>query len=670
MFLKRLAMTLLVLFTCCTATADPQPVKIGIAHNPPISVIGENGDISGLAVDVLNDIAARQGWAIEYVPGKWAELIKQLEVGGLDLQTSIAYSEERAARFDFNETPLVVNWGVLYRASDAQFASAADLEGVRVAMIPDTTHTKAFLELLKGFDIDPVAVDVANYEQAFSMLNEGAVPYAVVSRLYGIINSQRYDVIETGMNFNPVEVGFAAPKGKNSKILKDIDDYLKAGKSTAGSNYHQYLRKYLVASQDTALSVLMLWVAGIASGAFALSILVAWGLKREVTRRTGSLKESQSKLLEAQFISRIGDFEWDLTTNLVSCSEGLNHLLGKTESPPLPVDEALARSVYPDDIKVFKTWISEGVARKDTTLKNAVIRLLCEDGQVLDTETIVKIQYDRNTPVRVFGIVHDITEQRRAERAIEKALESAMAANSAKSDFLATMSHELRTPLNAILGFVQMLQMDELEQKNPLSGSQKEYINHIHTGGAHLLNLVNEVLDVTQVETDRVKLTTEDINVKDFVKECIGQISALATQRDIKIENQLEGGPEYHLRGDALRLKQILINLLSNAINYNTEKGKIVVSAEKRENGWIRVSIADTGIGISRKQTPNVFQAFNRLGADPLVTREGAGIGLTVSKLLVEKMGGTINFVSEEGVGSTFWFELPGLPDDGNTGTA
>ncbi|SDA49715.1 MULTISPECIES: ATP-binding protein [unclassified Janthinobacterium] len=232
------------------------------------------------------------------------------------------------------------------------------------------------------------------------------------------------------------------------------------------------------------------------------------------------------------------------------------------------------------------------------------------------------------------------------------AMEEARSANYAKSAFLSSMSHELRTPLNAILGFAQILSSDRLPST---LAQKKEFAGHILKSGRHLLTLINEILDLAKVESGTVNLSLEPVALDAILQECRDMIAPLASQRGIGMA--FPDACPLNVLADRTRLKQILLNLLSNALKYNREHGTVSVACGVQPGGRVRISVRDTGIGLDSDQVALLFQPFNRLGQEG-GTEEGSGIGLVVTKRLVELMDGHIGVTSEAGVGSTFWIEL------------
>ena len=246
-----------------------------------------------------------------------------------------------------------------------------------------------------------------------------------------------------------------------------------------------------------------------------------------------------------------------------------------------------------------------------------------------------------------------LAERRNAEKSLEAAKEEADNANQAKSEFLSSMSHELRTPLNAILGFGQILEMNHKER---LSNDQKFAVDHINIAGSHLLSLINDVLDLSKIESNEIDISIECVYPQDIFKECLELSLGLAEKNGISLNDKRES--DYGISADYNRLKQILLNLLSNAIKYNKVGGSVTCGCMDQPNDIVRIYVSDTGNGISDEKIFDLFAPFNRLGMENSKI-EGTGIGLTISKRLTEEMGGEIGCDSEIGKGSTFWVDFP-----------
>ncbi len=390
----------------------------------------------------------------------------------------------------------------------------------------------------------------------------------------------------------------------------------------------------------------------------------------ERKKAEAALQRSEQSLAESQRIAHLGSWHMDLTTNEVYWSEELYKMYGFDPSQPPPL--------YTESMKLFtpESWerLSNAVERATTTGEpyELELELVRKDGLsrwMLARGELVRDKHGKGVMVR--GVVMDITEQKLREDELSRyrdhleeevhqrtaelrlARDAAEAASKAKSLFLANMSHELRTPLNAILGFSQVMQQDQ-----NLSTNQHQTLDIINNSGEHLLKLINDVLEIAKIEAGKLQLEIRTFDLQGLVREVSDMMRLRAQQKGLELElDQASEFPRY-IKGDEARLRQILVNLVSNAVKF-TEKGGVTIRLRTRdkEQQHLLIEVSDSGPGISKEDGQRLFKPFVQLPEG--TSHGGTGLGLSIVRQFVQLMKGTISMESTPGKGSLFIIELP-----------
>jgi PAS domain S-box-containing protein len=373
-----------------------------------------------------------------------------------------------------------------------------------------------------------------------------------------------------------------------------------------------------------------------------------------VAERTGDLRVANEELAEARgFLDSIIENIPHMV--FVKSSDDLSFVRFNRAGEEL-LGHAREELMGKNDYDFFPSDEADLFTQKDREVLEAR-KLVDIPEEPIETKSGTRILHTKKIPILdeegvprfLLGISEDITERRAAEEQLREAKEEAERANHAKDDFLSRMSHELRTPLNAVLGFAQVLQMGSLDP------DQGESVKQILRGGRHLLGLIDEVLDISRISSGRLSISQEPVPVAAAITEAVELVRPIATERGIEFRQEAVNGA--HVLADRQRLKQVLLNLLSNGVKYNRPGGNVSITLEEVAGGRLRINVADTGPGISSEVMERLFMPFDRLGAETSGV-EGTGLGLALSKGLVDAMGGSLTAESVVGTGSVFSIEL------------
>lgn len=661
---------------CASATNAARTVKVGIYNNKPLVFMDESGKPKGIFVDLLEHVAAKEQWDLKYVPGTWSDCLDRLESGEIDLMTAIAYSAERARKYNYAYTTVLTNWGQVFVAKNSKITSVLELESKKIAVKMDDIHFHGIKDLTSRFNIECRFLETDEYDTVFEMIEAGRVQAGVVNRLFGIQNKSDYLVKETPIMFNPIELRFAAPRQRSMDLLSVIDIHLQRMQAQKDSFYSQTLNNWLVAPSDWMVpdSVKYILVGvGIILLLFAAMNIT---LRIKVKNRTQALSSANEKLQgEVQIREKIEE-ELRKYERIVASSTDHMAMIDLAYAYQA-VNDAALKAIGKDRGEVIgkKTWeILNGNLPRETHQQRLERAF---SGQTVKYRTwidfpdlgrrymdIVYTPYVQSDD-RIAGCVvnaRDITERYELEKKLE---------NAQKMEFMGTIAggvaHDLNNILSGIVSYPELLLL-QLPEDSPL----KKPIETIKRSGEKAAVIVQDLLTLAR----RGAATHQPVDLNKIITQFLNSPECHRIQSfhpTIRIKTVLAERLR-SISGSSVHLSKTVMNLLYNAAEAMPDGGEIRLSTQHRDlkeaivgdtnisaGEYVMLEIADNGIGISREDLKKIFEPFY---TKKIMGRSGTGLGLAVVWGTVMDHHGHIEVESDGHRGTVFRLYLPVSQDD------
>ncbi|WP_376696772.1 hybrid sensor histidine kinase/response regulator [Wenzhouxiangella sp. EGI_FJ10305] len=661
-----------------TLVAPSDTVRVGVYENSPKVGLDESGRPQGIFIDLIEAIADREGWELEYVAGTWQEGLQRLTSGEIDLMADVARTADRVERFAFHDEPALSSWHQVYAPAGSDISSILDLNAKRVAVLDGSVQHDQLNNMVEGFGIDLELLPFAGFESAFRAVQAGEADAVITNRFFGEYNASRHGLEDTSVIFSPSRLYFAAPPTGRQGLLDTIDRHLVEFKQNPQSPWYQTLERWTSGPPLTAWPRWLPWAVAAISTMLAGILIIVGVLRRQVRARTHQVYE-QARQHTRELKNRVDVRTRELRETSLFFQALIDHIPSLIYYKDNQLRFTGCNTAYErafgldrDDIAGKKVTELDYISQEQRERFDEEQRQLLELGGSINREVTLtfadgtrhemlysaaRIVDPDNRPLGIVGLVVDITVQKRVERELAIARDHAQAADRVKSAFLATMSHELRTPLNSIIGFTGILLQ---EMAGPLNQEQTKQLQMVRNSSQHLLTLINDVLDISRIEAGEMNLAMQAFDLSESVDKVAEIVRPLAEQKNISLNVRYEHDPGRRM-GDPRRVEQILFNLIGNAVKF-TESGSVDVEVDMQRNeahNPVIITIRDSGIGIRGEDMRNLFKPFRQIDSTLSRKHEGTGLGLVICKRLTEMMDGDIEVSSRWGVGTTFTLRLP-----------
>jgi len=653
--------------------AHPSVSFTGDPNWLPYEAFDKNGKYIGIVAEHLRLISESSSLKFKISSSKtWTESTEKAKKGTVDI---LSETDDSDLKSHLNFTiPYISNQIVIVMHSRENYVeSISNIKNKKIALIKDYGYASKIRR--KYSDIKFATVD--DIQEGLIAVSTGEIDALLCTLAlcsYHIANLGLNNVKITGKTEFDTKLALGVQKNlpellsilnKSIKTIsreqqqKILDSWIK----------NKFVEKtdYTLAYQIAVVAIILLVLFFLWNRRLSLEVALRKSTEKELNKAQEILRLSNQRLQSHRDHTPMGVIEWNPDFEILDWNQAAEDIFGFSKEEVL--GKHITANILPDVTReaVDVIWDDLINARGGERSTNENIT---KDGRTILCEWYNTSLLDQDGKViGVASLVEDVTERRQSELELEeyrthlevlveertvdlaKARDEAERANVAKSEFLSCMSHELRTPMNAILGFSQILDMSA----KGLNKTQKGHVKEIIDAGHHLLNLINELLDLAQIESGEPDIEIEKVSLSKLLKQCITLVSTQAESRHIQIIDNVSSN-HYFVKADSTRLKQVLLNLLSNAVKYNNENGRITLDSELIGEQRIRFSVIDTGKGLTKQEINKLFVPFERLGAGPKI--EGVGIGLVITKHLIEVMGGAIGVRSGTDKGSAFWIEM------------
>jgi PAS domain S-box-containing protein len=652
--MKKIFLTTFCVFAIFLQIHGQRVVRVGAFNFYPAIFKDIDGEIKGFYVDALREVEINENIKFEYVFGSWDDGLTRIKNEEIDVMVSVAFTEERAKYMDYCSIPLLTVWGEVYVRDTSEIDGIQDLNGKQVAIMKNDINGWHLKELTRKLSVNCVFIETNDIEQVFKQVASSKVDVGVVNNTYGAPKSREYGLRSSGIVFNPFDIYFTVKKNKNAYLLDVLNNYLKEWKFKSNSVYNVARQKWSH-EKVGAIHVLPNWFSNTISliVVVLLSLILFIVLLRlKVRIATSKVKKSEEKLSRALLAAPYPIMIHAEDGEVVSINETWTALTGYSIED-IPTVSAWTTRAFRQENRIEKNYVGESYF-VNSRIKEGEYKIFTSWGEkiIWDFSSAPLGSFEDGRRL-IISMAKDITERKSHEIELINAKEKAEKSDALKSAFLANMSHEIRTPMNGILGFADLLKEPELNNEK-----QQDYIRIIEDSGVRMLNIINDIIDVSKIEAGLMEVHIKESNINEQI-EYINtffkpEVEAKGMKLTFKTPLPLE---EAFIKTDREKLFAILTNLVKNAIKYS-DKGSIDFGYVKKKE-CIEFYVKDTGVGIEEDQQEAIFKHFVQEDISDKDARQGAGLGLSISKAYVEMLGGKLSVESKKGIGSTFYFTIP-----------